>query len=119
MTGASAVTGLLGFLFHSLHLHRVTAYTAVRNVRSVALLERIGMRREGHMQQSFWLDGGWQDEYLYRQPVVLPKGTKVKMESVHDNSSSNPATAHDAAARIPLFRRANLRKRYAADGGQA
>jgi len=60
-----AVTGLLGFLFHSLHLHRVTAYTAVRNVRSVALLERIGMRREGHMQQSFWLDGGWQDEYLY------------------------------------------------------
>jgi thiol-disulfide isomerase/thioredoxin len=36
-------------------------------------------------------DFNWQDEYLYRNPVALPKGTKVKMESVHDNSSSNPA----------------------------
>lgn len=36
-------------------------------------------------------DFNWQDEYLYRTPVKLPKGTKVKMESVHDNSTSNPA----------------------------
>ncbi len=36
-------------------------------------------------------DFNWQDEYLYRNPVRLPKGTKVKMESVHDNSSSNAA----------------------------
>lgn len=36
-------------------------------------------------------DFNWQDEYLYRKPVALPKGTKVKMESVHDNSSTNPA----------------------------
>jgi RimJ/RimL family protein N-acetyltransferase len=60
-----AVIGLLEVVFGTLRLHRVSAYTAVRNVRSVALLERIGMRREGHLRQSFWFDGGWQDEYQY------------------------------------------------------
>jgi len=45
-------------------------------------------------------DFNWQDEYLYRQPVVLPKGTKVKMESVHDNSGSNPANPNSPPKRI-------------------
>jgi RimJ/RimL family protein N-acetyltransferase len=60
-----AVRGMLGFVFDSLRLHRVSAYTAVRNARSVALLERVGMRREGRLRQSFWFADGWQDEYLY------------------------------------------------------
>lgn len=42
------------------------------------------------VQVKAW-DFNWQDEYLYRKPIPLPKGTKVKMESVHDNSGSNPA----------------------------
>lgn len=45
-------------------------------------------------------DFNWQDEYLYRQPVKLPKGTKVKMESVHDNSTSNPANPNSPPKRI-------------------
>jgi thiol-disulfide isomerase/thioredoxin len=45
-------------------------------------------------------DFNWQDEYLYRQPVRLPKGTKVKMESVHDNSTSNPANPNSPPKRI-------------------
>jgi len=40
-------------------------------------------------------DFNWQDFYLYRKPIDLPKGTIVKMESVHDNSSSNPANPNN------------------------
>jgi RimJ/RimL family protein N-acetyltransferase len=62
---AEAVTALLGYAFGDLHLHRIIAQVDVRNSRSIALLERLGLRREGHFLQSFWLKGGWIDEYLY------------------------------------------------------
>jgi len=32
---------------------------------SVALLERLGMRREGHFVENNWFKGRWADEYLY------------------------------------------------------
>ncbi len=35
------------------------------NDRSVALLERLGFRREGHFLQNVWFKGAWGDEYLY------------------------------------------------------
>lgn len=60
-----AVTALLSYAFCTLGLHRVTARAACANLRSVALLERLGMRREGTMQRSFWRAGVWLDEYLY------------------------------------------------------
>jgi aminoglycoside 6'-N-acetyltransferase len=60
-----AVRALLGYVFTTLRLHRVTAYVAVPNTRSVALLERIGMRREGQMRRSVEMGGEWIDEYLY------------------------------------------------------
>ncbi len=45
-------------------------------------------------------DFNWQDEYLYHRPFTLPKGTVVKMESVHDNSSSNPANPNSPPKHI-------------------
>lgn len=33
----------------------------------------------------------WQDRYFYRTPVTLPKGTKVDVTIVYDNSADNPA----------------------------
>ena len=38
-----------------------------RNGSSVALLERLGMRREGHLRQCYYDEraGEWADEYLY------------------------------------------------------
>ena len=32
---------------------------------SVALLERLGMRREGHLRQSTWAKGEWTDDLVY------------------------------------------------------
>jgi thiol-disulfide isomerase/thioredoxin len=45
-------------------------------------------------------DFNWQDEYLYHRPFTLPKGTVVNMESVHDNSRSNPANPNSPPKRI-------------------
>ena len=60
--GASRV---LDYVFLDLDVHRVTAVTDCKNDRSVALLRRLGMRREGHFIQNIWFKGGWGDEYLY------------------------------------------------------
>jgi RimJ/RimL family protein N-acetyltransferase len=46
-------------------LHRVIAITDCENAASVALLERLGLRREGHFLQNVWFKGTWGDEYLY------------------------------------------------------
>jgi len=32
----------------------------------------------------------WQDQYRYREPLVLPKGTTLRMRFTYDNSAANP-----------------------------
>ena len=56
---------MLNYAFTKLELHRVIAITDCENERSVALLSRLGMRREGHFIQNIWFKGKWGDEYLY------------------------------------------------------
>jgi aminoglycoside 6'-N-acetyltransferase len=60
-----AVAWLLDYLFSERGKHRVTADCDVRNDEVVALLERLGMRREAHHLQSAWWKGEWVDEYIY------------------------------------------------------
>ena len=62
---SEAVSRLLDYAFDTLGLHRVVAIADCRNAPSVALLERVGMRREGHFLENVWFKGGWADEYLY------------------------------------------------------
>ncbi|HET6660654.1 MAG TPA: GNAT family protein [Rubrobacter sp.] len=62
---SEAVSRLLDYAFEALGLHRVVAISDCRNAPSVALLERVGMRREGHFLENVWFKGGWADEYLY------------------------------------------------------
>jgi len=35
-------------------------------------------------------DFNWQGQYRYKQPIKLPKGTKIELEYVYDNSADNP-----------------------------
>jgi RimJ/RimL family protein N-acetyltransferase len=60
-----AVTRVLDYTFDALGLHRVIAVADCENESSVNLLERLGMRREGHFIQNVWFKGKWGDEYLY------------------------------------------------------
>jgi RimJ/RimL family protein N-acetyltransferase len=60
-----ALLGLLRYCFEQLALHRVVALTDTRNLPCVALLEGVGMRREGHYRENGWYKGEWCDEYQY------------------------------------------------------
>ena len=62
---AEAVSRVLDYAFRTLELHRVIAITDCENAASIALLERLGLRREGHFIQNVWFKGRWADEYLY------------------------------------------------------
>ncbi|MFJ6746629.1 MULTISPECIES: GNAT family N-acetyltransferase [unclassified Streptomyces] len=56
---------LLRIGFEELRLHRVQAELDGRNTASARVLERLGMRREGHLRENEFLDGEWSDEVIY------------------------------------------------------
>ncbi|MBW4630724.1 MAG: GNAT family N-acetyltransferase [Iphinoe sp. HA4291-MV1] len=56
---------LLTYGFAHRKLHRITSICDTRNTASFRLMERLGMRREGHLRQSQSMKGSWQDEYMY------------------------------------------------------
>jgi len=60
-----AVAALLTWALPTFDLHRIIAILDVKNTASVALLERLGLRREGHFRENIWFKGAWGDEYLY------------------------------------------------------
>jgi len=60
-----AVAAVLDYAFDRLKIHRVQAITDVENAASIALLERLGMRREGHFIENVWFRGKWGSEYQY------------------------------------------------------
>ena len=60
-----AARALVSFGFGTLRLHRVFATCDVRNVASARVLEKVGMRREGHCRGDKWVRGQWRDSYIY------------------------------------------------------
>jgi RimJ/RimL family protein N-acetyltransferase len=63
--GSEAVVRLLGYLFEEMELHRVQASCDPENLSSVGLLDRVGLRREGHFLENYWSRDHWSDEYWY------------------------------------------------------
>lgn len=57
--------GLLAFGFEQLGLHRIFAVCDPANAASARVLEKSGMRREGHLREHRWQKGAWQDSLLY------------------------------------------------------
>ena len=60
-----AVSRLLDHAFGALGLHRVCAVVDQENAPSAAVLERLGLRREGAFVENAWFKGRWSSEYLY------------------------------------------------------
>jgi ribosomal-protein-alanine N-acetyltransferase len=60
-----ATRALVDFGFSRLALHRIWATCDVDNHASARVLEKLGMRREGHLRQSVRRKGEWRDSYLY------------------------------------------------------
>ena len=60
-----AARAVLRYGFQELNLHRIYATCRPANVASWHVMEKLGMRREGHLVQHRWMKGRWQDSYLY------------------------------------------------------
>ncbi len=60
-----AVSHLLWYAFARLGLHRIFAVADARNVRAIALVERVGMRREGEFLDAEWFKGEWVSTVVY------------------------------------------------------
>jgi RimJ/RimL family protein N-acetyltransferase len=60
-----ALEALLEYAFDSFGLHRVVAVTDALNAPAAALLERVGLRREGHFIENIFFKGAWGSEFLF------------------------------------------------------
>jgi RimJ/RimL family protein N-acetyltransferase len=60
-----AVRAVMDYLFHDLHKHRITASVDPENLKSIKLLEKLGMRKEAHFVCSFRLGDTWCDDCIY------------------------------------------------------
>jgi RimJ/RimL family protein N-acetyltransferase len=69
--------GLLRFGFETLGLHRIWAIVEPENASSARVLEKLGMRREGHLRDHRYAKGHWRDSVLYA--VLAPEWATARM----------------------------------------
>lgn len=62
---SEALRAVIDRLLGPMEKHRVIASVDPRNVASVALLTRLGMRREAHFRRSLWFKGEWADDLVF------------------------------------------------------
>ena len=60
-----AARRLLDFGFRELRLHRIWADCDPANAASIRVLEKLGMRREGHLIENVWIKGAWMDSLIF------------------------------------------------------
>jgi len=60
-----AIAGLLDYVFGRLRKSQIDALTDARNVRSIAVLERLGFARDGAVREAMEFKGEICREYLY------------------------------------------------------
>ena len=60
-----AARAILRFGFETLAMHRIWSWCIADNVGSARVLEKIGMRLEGRLQQKEFIKGQWRDHLLY------------------------------------------------------
>jgi hypothetical protein len=58
---------------------------------------------DGSTRPLLWIqdwDFNWQDRYFYRQPILLPKGTRIDATVTYDNSADNPRNPCNPPRRV-------------------
>lgn len=60
-----AAYSVLKYGFETMNLHRIIAICQPENIPSWRVMEKIGMRREGHFKKCIPHENGWWDEYYY------------------------------------------------------
>ncbi|MFY3790947.1 GNAT family N-acetyltransferase [Ureibacillus sp. MALMAid1270] len=62
---SEAVNHLVRFAFNELNLNRVEAYVSPKNIGSIKVLERANFVREGLLRKLLYINGVWEDHYMY------------------------------------------------------
>jgi hypothetical protein len=58
---------------------------------------------DGTVKPLLWIqnwDFAWQDRYNYKDPVMLPKGTRIDVHLAYDNSGDNPRNPSNPPKRV-------------------
>ena len=58
---------------------------------------------DGSTKELLWIkdwDFNWQDQYAYKEPVLLPKGTEIDVSITYDNSADNPQNPSSPPRRV-------------------
>ena len=76
---AEGLSALCTWAFHRLGLHRLEANIQPGNRRSLALVRRLGFRREGFSPAFLYLDGAWRDHE--RWTLLDPRTTLRSSDS--------------------------------------
>lgn len=95
--GTVAVALAVDHAFSELGLHRVEAAVRPENVRSRALLARLGFREEGALVRSLFADGAWRDHLVCGLTVEevpaagmlsrLPRDTPARLPGPRDGGA--------------------------------
>lgn len=56
---------ILKFGFHKLGLHRIYATCRPDNIGSAKVMQKNGMKYEGHLREHLWHKGKWHDSFQY------------------------------------------------------
>lgn len=67
-----AVRGIIGFAFAMLKLHRVQIAIMPHNVKSLRVVERLGIRREGTALGYLAIAGAWEDHEIFAVTASEP-----------------------------------------------
>lgn len=62
---SEALALAVSFAFETAKLHRIEAYVSPNNVSSIRVLEKNGFMREGLLRKLLYINGKWEDHYLY------------------------------------------------------
>jgi hypothetical protein len=66
-------------------------------------MQAIATLPDGSKQWLLWIknwDFSWQDRYQYKQPIPLPKGTRIDVQITYDNSAENPHNPSSPPKRV-------------------
>jgi len=82
---SEAVVSVIDYLFSNFKKHRITASIDPRNIKSIALLERIQMRKEAHFKKSLWFNNEWADDIVYailKEEWINQKSNSILIRNV-------------------------------------
>jgi len=63
--GTEAMKAVIHFLFVDLNKHRIVVSIDPRNTPSIRMAERLGLTKEGHFRESYYVRGEWTDDVIY------------------------------------------------------